>query len=56
MGPCPTEIVTFDINCKKKISADKFVDNTVDPHLSEPQLSDFPDYPNAKFMTSNEIH
>ena len=29
---------------------------TVDPHLSEPQLSDFPDYPNTNFMRSNEIH
>ena len=28
----------------------------VDPHLSEPQLSDFPDYPNANCKRSNEIH
>ena len=28
---------------------------TVDPHLSEPQLSDFPDYLNANFKRSNEI-
>ena len=30
--------------------------STVDPHLTEPQFSDFPDYPNANFKRSNEIH